>query len=211
MAIITTVNVALAAAAILFVPNAAVLSGRFDKRLEEASKSYDFTSPPTNLSGPAILPAATAAPSMRKRRLAEDSNLNKQAVAAPQTSPPGGETGTPGVSTKSSVLTPDEATKIWDGLQSKGCCGFKNHTDWKPKLPKSCCDAPTKAPNGDYTCEQIDLRHKTPCAELIGASSRDLQFILALIALVSLYLATVTGVSTYRTFHYNEASQNAYS
>lgn len=104
-----------------------------------------------------------------------------------------------------------DATKIWDKLQARGCCGFRNSTkEWVPDLPKSCCSQPIEE-NGKFTCKAIDKAHAHPCSCIIGASANSLLYVLALIALVNLYLATVSGVNAYRTFHYNEASQSAYN
>ena len=106
-----------------------------------------------------------------------------------------------------------EATKIWDRLQERGCCGFNNYTlEWKEKIPKSCCaQTEREDAGGEIKCKKVDVAHERPCRNFIEGANVQLMIVLALIALVNLYLATVTGLSTYRTFHYNEASQNAYS
>lgn len=82
-------------------------------------------------------------------------------------------------------------------------------------MPKSCC-AKADEQNKEFVCMSPDEQHARPCIaiiESVSISTKNLTLllVLALIALVNLYLANVTGISAYRTFHYNEASQNAYS
>ena len=77
-------------------------------------------------------------------------------------------------------------------------------------ISNSCCSKPISQ-DGKYKCSSIESYYARPCADLIGSAGMNLIIVLALIALVNLYLATVTGVSTYRTFHYDEASQSAYT
>lgn len=103
-----------------------------------------------------------------------------------------------------------EATQLWDKLQKRGCCGFKNYTEWSVTIPKSCCAEPIKL-NSVYACKEVDPAHRDPCIKLIGAPNFYLLILSAAVALVNLYLCTITGVSTYRTLNYNEASQSAYS
>lgn len=104
------------------------------------------------------------------------------------------------------------ATKIWDSLQERGCCGFRNRTvEWPTKLPKSCCCEPVEKAGEGWYCSAPDKINEKPCIEVIASKSFNLLIISALIALINLYLATITGMSAFRTLHYNEASQSAYS
>lgn len=101
--------------------------------------------------------------------------------------------------------------RIWDRLQARGCCGIVNGTqEWiaeYKKLPKSCC---TKL-EGDNECHKVDAGHSQGCLALISSTDLNLLIVLALIAVVNFYLAVTTGINAYRTFHYDEASQSAYS
>jgi len=77
-------------------------------------------------------------------------------------------------------------------------------------ISNSCCSKPISQ-DVKFKCNSIESYYARPCADLIGSAGMNLLIVLALIALVNLYLDTVTGVSTYRTFHYDEASRSAYT
>lgn len=171
----------LAGAAVSLVPNDKQLDDMFNNRLVEAAKLYDFTEKP------------------QKDKPAESANNTTLSRATRQADGSG-----------PAELTPIKATEIWDKLQARGCCGINNATlEWREKIPKSCC-AESKEEGGKFTCKEIDTKHKDSCLELIRFSSLKLLLVLASIALVNLYLATVSGINAYRIFHYNEASQGAY-
>lgn len=108
-----------------------------------------------------------------------------------------------------------EATDFWDRLQGLGCCGLSNSTDWQLKfgmLPKSCCaEYKLDINNRNYYCEKTDANHEFACNLKIDSLSSSVLIALALAALVNLGMATLTGVSTCKHFHYTEANQSAYS
>lgn len=116
---------------------------------------------------------------------------------------------------KTPSMSKAEATKIWDSLQKRGCCGMRNGTSpWPDKIPKSCCNNSTSVINesGEISCNKTaGLDHQTSCQELIESTSMKLIIVLALIGLVNFYMAITAGVNAYRTFHYNEANQGAYT
>lgn len=191
-------NFVLAAVAILMVPPGTQLGSLFSERLKNATGMYNLTDKLTTPPSSNVQPEELVAQITRKTRELENSNGT----------PPGGVNMKP-----SQPLTRAEATRIWDALQSRGCCGYQNATlEWQSGLPKSCCAEPITIDNGSkVVCKDIDQQHAKPCLYLIESTSLNLLIVLALIALVNLYLATVFGVNTYRTFHYNEANQNAYT
>lgn len=226
LAALTSLNFLLAVAAILLVPagNSDELANQFKTRLGEGIKLYNFTlKPPSQLNLPngpsgAAAAAATSSPAANQslalplaaankdkhRRMAPDGSVVEPTTVAPAAAilaaPP---------------LNDTSATALWDDLQARGCCGISNYTDWGPKLPKSCCSKPDEE-REEFVCKSVDERHKLPCIQVIETvtiNTKNFNFLLllAFIALVNLYLANVTGISAYRTFHYNEASQNAYS
>lgn len=187
---LTSLNFVLAFCAIFLVPSKADLNGLFKDRLAEAQKIYDYKDSfnvTTNL--------------IQANRTARA--LNFDSITEPKLDQP----------IKSEPLNATVATQIWDRLQQRGCCGFLNATEWqKEGLPKSCCQKSLVQPkDGFWKCPAVDEQHNRGCNEVIELTSVQLLTLLALAALVNLYLATVTGVTTYRTFHYNEASQNAYT
>lgn len=194
-------------AAILTVPGSNEVLPALTSRLEQAQKLYDRTEKPaeqtTSNQSLAISSASTldtdqtrATPADPKARLARMTGEQEAARDDP--------------------LSKTDATKIWDSLQSRGCCGLRNafvewYLDNVQSLPKSCCSSPTIKSRDIYVCEKVDPYHDRACLNILRTPSLNLSIVLALIALVNLFLATVSGVSTYRTFHYSEASQNAYS
>lgn len=168
-----------------------------ENRLEQAQMVYDRAEQPVapasnqTLASRAELPRATETQPRQARALGEQEDVRDE------------------------PLNKSEATRIWDSLQSRGCCGLKNATtEWmlngQHRMPKSCCSSPVKL-NEFYICEKVDSYHDRACLDILQAPNLNLTIVLALIALVNLFLATVSGVSTYRTFHYSEASQNAYA
>lgn len=213
LAVITAINFALTVAAILMNPSSTEVASIFAQRLKEAQKDYNFTDRypvPVNKS----IEGQQQGPDTglnRSVRMASEGNGSSIGGSATQ---PGQTTSAPVISASKprEPLTPIEATKIWDKLQERGCCGLYNATEeWKEGLPKSCCAKPQEDANNKITCKlPLESDHSQPCAVVIGSTSTHLLALLALIALANLYLAIITGVSTYRTFHYNEASQSAY-
>lgn len=179
--------------AILLLQNGRVeIESLFGARLKQAQSLYDRKDKFTGLLNQT---APSSTPDENKLRPA-------RMAFSYESSDNGGET----------PLNATEATRIWDNLQARGCCGYQNYTtEWKDRLPKSCCDKPVEAANGEQQCKDADSAHQKSCSSIISSLDRYLLVVLALIALVNLYLATVTGVSTYRTFNYNEASQSAYT
>lgn len=203
MAVVALINFVLAVAAILVAPSAKELVPLFEKTLERASAKYNYTDrfpidePNNNNNNNADLhvlnSTAAAAGKTRTARF----------VFADQPQQP---------QDPAKEMTNEEATKIWDRLQARGCCGIHNSTtEWKDTIPKSCCSSGHVTDNNMFKCKQVDSQHSRACIELIEASSVNLLIVLALIALVNFYVALITGVNTYRTFHYNEASQSAYT
>lgn len=171
----------MAVVALFLAPSCADVTKLFGDKLLTLQGSYDFTDKPAIINQTAPIDAGNS------------SNANAT------TKPP----------VKQDKLS---STKTWDFIQERGgCCGLRNYTaEWKDKLPKSCCSSPLQS-GADFICQAVDLKHNRPCEEIIASTSLYFSIVVAFIALVNLYLATVTGISTYRTFHYNEASQNAYT
>lgn len=174
----------------------------------KAQQLYNFTDrfpiPPSQLNQTSNSSPSQSPNYNRQTRFASDRDL---------TTAPGGASEASSNKIVTQVMNSSEATQIWDKLQLRGCCGLLNATtEWqKTGYPKSCCSNPMEMAENQLRCEGIDSNHSKPCIEVIGSTSLNLLIVLALIALVNLYLATVTGISAYRTFHYNEASQNAYT
>ena len=204
LAIITSLNFVLAIVAILMAPSGPDLGKLFTSTLEQAKTKYDFADkpiPPSNSSS--LIERETLAGQVmnstqpsRPVRWA----YNGEAPPAPG-KPEGIAIGSAPSAPVARELTKKEATQIWDKLQARGCCGLRNATeDWKPKVPKSCCKEPIEA-NGEFLCKQIDADHQQDCLTLIGSTSSNLYIVLALIALVNLYMATITGLSAYKTLH----------
>lgn len=220
LAIITSINFVLAASAILMLPHGQPVLSLFDGRLTRAQQLYNFTDKYLTLNESALqttstTPAATSLPSITLLSPEQnDASELKQRTVRQSASLQLNQLSNNSNSTdKLEKLSPSEATKIWDQLQARGpCCGLHNATiEWQPdRIPKSCCSQPVEDSKGQMVCKSIDNEHNKPCACVIESASMNVLFLLALIAFASLYLATVSGVSTYRTFHYNEASQNAY-
>lgn len=171
----------------------------FKENLEQAAKKYDFT---------------------HKGPMPRDSELDLKS----QLDRANSTTGEPTVLEKRQLRSAQspgavvvrefnktEATLMWDRLQARGCCGIVDGTlEWKSLIPKTCCSQPI-SDKGDIHCKEIDANHKQGCLALIESASSSLFIVLALIALVNFYLALITSISAYRTFHYDEASQSAYS
>lgn len=177
----------LALSAIFLVPSGAEVANLVAGELEQAAADYDFADKSQLTSQVVHSPNQTLVLNLtlnERPRLAEARQLNRS-----------------------------EATLVWDRLQGHGCCGLLNATaTWKDKLPKSCCsNATLTGPPEQLICKELDEGHKQGCLQLISSTSTNLVLLLALLALTSLYTALVSGFSAYRTFHYNEANQNAYS
>lgn len=200
LAVITSVNLVLALAGIVMIPQGPQISGDFEKRLSLAAERYNFTEK---------LPALNVPPAQQQQQQQQDDTTQHSEKVMNSTQ---GQTP----KAKRDVGNNDDldaknATLIWDRLQARGCCGWLNSTNtWKTKIPKSCCSIP-KLEGDQQVCEKADEGHAAGCKILIESSSMYEMIVLALIALVSLYLAVVSAISTYRTFHYNEASQTAYN
>lgn len=209
MVVISSINFVLAAAAILMVPPGTQLGSLFSERLKNATSLYDLTDKPQPSSNG--LSEDLAANITHQAN--DDSNSNGQLL--PVVNPkPAGSNGNSQISepNKPSSLTNVEATKIWDALQNRGCCGYQNATlEWKKGIPKSCCAQPETNNSSKVVCKEVDQQHARTCLNLIESTSSSLLIVLTLIALVNLYLATVFGLNTLWTFHYNEANQNAYT
>lgn len=181
---------------------------RFDETLKTAQTKYDFTEKYP------IVTTTQQPPTLSNQQdngapLALNSSTPKAKRASDEAA---SGADSPNKFGPPRELDPKEATKIWDNLQARGCCGRTNATvEWQPnKIPKSCCARELLAEDG-LSCKIIDSGHQKGCLALIEATSLNLFIVLALIAVVSFYLAGVSGISTYRTFHYNEANQSAYS
>lgn len=195
----------------LLLPHGASITSLFEGRLTSARQLYDFTdkSAPLILSlSDQFLPNVNPPPSGRgPEARGEESKQRANPPALSEAS-----STEPDIKIDSKPLNKTEATKLWDRLQSFGCCGLRNATlEWTNEKPKSCCAQPIEDSKNQTVCKAIDQAHNKPCIKIIESLSMNVLFIVALIALANLYLATVSGVGTYRTFHYNEASQNAYS
>lgn len=226
MAALTSVNFLLAVAAILLVPsgNSTQLADQLEGRLTGAIKLYNFTQKPEPQPAPVLSSVETLAQAAQANGSAGatsgaptgDATKSKQKRMADAQTVAAPVAATAAPATPPEPLNATTATKLWDELQQRGCCGFTNATiDWKDKLPKSCCLKPDSK-DGEYFCAALDDQHKLPCLQLIesyATSTKNLSLllVLALIALVNLYLANVSGISAYRTFNYDEASQNAYT
>ena len=202
----TSLNFVLACVAIVFVPSGQEIGQLYKPTLELAKANYNFSEPapsPPDLpeSNRSVLSSgAISTVSTVSAALSAATNRTQRSVSA-----------TAADDTKPRDISPANATRIWDNLQARGCCGLENSTDWQPHVPKSCCAAPQKDENNLTFCKQSDDYHKQGCLSLIGSTSMNLQIVLALIALVSFYLAIVSGISAYKTYSYSEASQNAYT
>lgn len=197
------------AAAILTIPSNTEIVPAIAQRLGQAQKLYDRGErPQTDLT---INKSLISSDTIDQLKVLPTLNDQSGKVRAARTA----ELEQEAAKRADEPLTKQEATKVWDKLQSRGCCGLKNATEeWvvdnRLSLPKSCCSNATES-SGLFLCETVDSDHKRACMDIIQSPSINLSIILALIALVNLFLATVSGISTYRTFHYSEASQNAYS
>lgn len=187
------------------MPSGREVGALFEARLNEARPLYDFSDKPEVVNATSALGRLTrqATPTNAPNLGGANSSMETPAPSA------GAESIVAPVAVKK--LDKIEATKLWDKLQARGCCGFNNATsEWESgKFPKSCCSKPGDVENNLYTCKLIDEEHNHPCRCVIESSSLNLLILLALIALVNLYLATITGVNAYRTCHYDEANQSA--
>lgn len=168
--------------------NGKEIEGLFGVRLKQALDLYDYK--PANPAPKLNAPLLDEGGKNRSTRMVFSNELSQNG-------------------TIEQALSREDATLIWDKLQSRGCCGFRNHTEWNI-LPKSCCSTPIEE-NGKQLCREVDSIHQKACKDIFRSFDFYLLVLLALIALINLYLATVTGVSTYRTLSYNEASQSAYT
>lgn len=174
--------------------NQLTLPDQFSGELESLEKLYDFTDKP------AIDPANV-----------NGTQTNQQTDSLPQVLELNQTTAkAPNKRQASNQLTKENATKVWDFLQSRGCCGFNSSDEWKTDLPKSCCSNP-KANGSKYTCEKADEEHKRACKDVIDMERYKSIGLLAFIGLINLYLAVISLIGAYRTLHYDEASQNAYN
>lgn len=194
MATLTSINFILSVAAILMLQNGREIESLIGARLRQAQSLYDhklkFPVPVNQTAAPSSLDDNK----IRPARMAFSDELNRSSDIGEK------------------PLNATEATQIWDNLQSRGCCGYQNYTtEWKDRIPKSCCAKPVEAANGEQQCKEVDSDHQKSCLAIISSLDLYLLIVLALVALVNLYLATVTGISTYRTLNYNEASQSAYT
>ena len=197
-----------AVAGALLLPPGAQLAARFGPRLESARELYNFSEPiPANGPSSAAAAAATTAQSAAEQTPAPMSD--KAARAANSTAARQRRFAPDGAAN----LTAHEATCVWDKLQALGCCGLDNATSTWPanKLPKSCCANFAASPEGELRCERADEAHSCGCLALIGRTGTSVHLALALAALLSLYLCIVSSVSSYRKFHYSEASQSPYT
>lgn len=188
----------MAVVAILMLPPGSDIAPLFGDRLDQARKIYNYKDKPEQNNQTFLTDSMHSSNDLLKSNNRTTRDAVENTTTTSPIAPP--------------ILEPKLATDMWDSLQERGCCGFKNATtEWGPqRLPKSCCCDP-KEKNGEYYCEKVDSWHDRPCIEVIEARSFNLLLTLAMIALVNLYLASVSGISALRTFHYNEASQNAYS
>lgn len=193
------------------LPTGSEVGQLFIPRLKEAQKIYDFND--KSLANENDLTVGIRSP----RQIAATPFLfasaqatSEKQQAAPATAAASANGAQP-TTNPSAPLDKVEATKLWDRLQLRGCCGIQNSTEWNP-LPKSCCNQDNRLIDGDkVTCKSIDASHERSCATLIESSNCNLMIVLGSIAIVNLYLAFVSGINAYRTFNYNEASQNAYT
>lgn len=198
------------------VPRDGQTVGLFEERLRNATSQYDYKSKPE----PIQTQQATGSPDETSRNpqkryadATEQSNAAKDATTAPPKSSQQPQAEQQGPVRVSEPLTKERATCMWDRLQARGCCGIgaSAETYWSKKLPKSCCAQPNTSDSGELTCAQVDKDHEKPCEQIINMTNMNLMIVLALVALVNLYLATVSGVNAYRTLHYDEANQGAYT
>lgn len=214
---ISTVGCVLALAAVVAVPSSEELGRLFVPTLGRAKDKYNISEPfPPALNGTdeparALLSRSQSADNLGQvlnATLPRDSAQIKRQASADSD-------GAKQAAQPATEMSAHEATCIWDRLQARGCCGLINANDtWKEdEIPKSCCArSEVKAdPPGKWRCEKPDSDHQRGCLELIGTTSLTLNIVLVLIALANLYLATVSVISTYKTFHYSEASQSAYT
>lgn len=198
----TTLNFVLALAAIFLIPSGDDLSKPFQTTLEQAAIKYDYSDP--------VKSAGSSSPFPNLQVLSSTS------AATGTTAPPSNnsverQTRSTVNDNKPADISPANATKLWDSLQARGCCGITNGTiEWKDKIPKSCCATPVNDTNFSH-CKEIDQAHQKGCLALIASTSLNLVIVLALIALVNFYLATISGINAYKTYSYSEASQNAYT
>jgi hypothetical protein len=192
--VVSSLNFVLAVAAILMLPTGQQLSQPFKDTLTQATSKYNFSDKPV-VNPPQLSNISSLQP-------VANSDTSQLKVAN-LTRPPRW--------INDAELSPENATKIWDSLQNRGCCGLTNGTaEWKDKIPKSCCADP-KDESGEFKCKKVDENHQQGCLELIESTGMNLLIVLALIALVNLYLASISGISAYKTYNYSEASQNAYT
>lgn len=190
LAFVTSLNFALALVAVLMVPSGQELGQQFEVTLKQAIEKYQFSVP--SLDKAEIRVNVSENGTIKEYRWIKDETSNN--------------------STAIRELSPQNATELWDKLQTRGCCGIRNATaEWPPNMvPKSCCDNPVTK-DSKMLCEKIDAAHNVGCLNIISRTSSNLLIVLSLIALVNFYLALVTSISAYRTFHYDEASQNVYT
>ena len=203
LALLSSINCIVALAMVLVVPSPKDVSQMFIGRLEEAKLKYNFTERFPNTTIEAAIPQAEKiGGSVIVADLKDKAPIKRWAETPEQ----------PEVAKQN--LSSHEATELWDKLQARGCCGIQTNSTWDPnQLPKSCCSEELRrnTDKGGQICQMIDLKHQHGCLELIGKTSDTLKIVLILIALANLYLAIVSGISTYRTIHYSEASQSAYT
>lgn len=206
LALVALVNCLLAAGALTVAFSAAPADQQLAGRLKQAIGAYNFSDP-----APASSPPMENAPGDGPRALPVAATTsqagNRSERAADQPGPAGAQRAQP------APPNGTESTQLWDKLQARGCCGFANYTDWST-LPKSCCAHPVSAKPGEpdkWSCKEVDGGHEQPCEEFITNQQRHLPALLVILLLVQAYMAIVSGLNTYRLFHYNEANQNAYS
>lgn len=202
LAILTTINVLLVPAAYLLMQtNQSDLPALFHDKLVPLEKDYDFKEKPT-------LADQTSDGHNDKTATPQDSETSPmgqlpKVLETTQTN-----------KTKRDIDEPKrEATRKWDLLQSRGCCGFNSTDEWNALgvgIPKSCCESPEHI-DSKYTCKKADDDHKRPCREVIELEQYKSIGVLAFIGLVNVYLAVISLIGAYRTLHYDEASQNAYN
>lgn len=232
----TTINLILAIVAVIFIPHASSVGADLKPALTEAQQKYNMSDmspvPSMNPIQSTILSAfKTVNPTAGGLSSANDSSKTNTTDISGNLSRPArnlenqqqqqqsgvGADVAPINEKKATVKSMDAkvATKIWDYLQSsKSCCGIENgQKEWKEvgerKIPKSCCSKPIDSDNKRF-CETVDPEHQRGCLDLAGLPVEYLWLATVAIAIVNIFLAVVTGLSSYRLYHYDEANTNPY-